>query len=306
VFTDGGTSATSGADQFTFVAPYTLTPSTPSFSATHGTPWSGVAATFTSSDTGATAGQFTAVIDWGDGTFSVATIAWNGTGFNVSGGHTYASAGSFTVKIQITDSNGDSVTTSGSVTVSDARGARREARPDTDEGLPSTEEERRWGRYTLTSFVGEDEDALVKLGSGGDEQTTEDWLNALIADLEAGAAGGEFGVVPERWEAIPRKAPAERKGEPTEMPAVEEIRPTAPSAGVRAAEAMVVVSTAEVAKAEGGGGTATGSAADAVFAAGINGEGFGVTGGEDAAGLMGLGDLLALPVALLEDLFANL
>jgi hypothetical protein len=233
--------------------------------------------------------------------FSVATIAWNGSGFNVSGGHTYASAGSFTVKIQITDSNGDSVTTSGSVTVSDAREARREARPDTDEALPSTEEERRWGRYTQTSFVGEDEDALVKLGSGGDGQTTEDWLNALIADLEGGAAGNEFGVPPERWEATPRKAPADRKEGPADSPAADQGRPTVPSEPVRPQVEVVVVSAAEVLKAgEGGGnGTVRVSPTDAVFA-GTGEE------GESGSGLWGLEEVVTLPLALLDQVFADL
>jgi hypothetical protein len=91
VTTSNGTSSTNSGDQFTFVAPYSLTPTTPSFSPTHGTPWSGNLASFTSSNSGATASQFTAVINWGDGTFSVATISSNGLGgFNISGGHTYA------------------------------------------------------------------------------------------------------------------------------------------------------------------------------------------------------------------------
>jgi hypothetical protein len=58
--------------------------------AVFGTAFTGTVATFTATDPKATAGGFTATIDWGDGTTSTGTIAadTNG-GFDVTGTHTY-------------------------------------------------------------------------------------------------------------------------------------------------------------------------------------------------------------------------
>jgi hypothetical protein len=58
--------------------------------ATAGQPFSGAVATFTDVIPGAVLGDFTATIDWGDGTTSAGTITANADGsFTVSGTHTY-------------------------------------------------------------------------------------------------------------------------------------------------------------------------------------------------------------------------
>jgi hypothetical protein len=58
-----------------------------------GVPSSGTVATFTSLDTNPTAGNFTATIDWGDGTTSTGTITANAQGgFTVRGTHTYTNS----------------------------------------------------------------------------------------------------------------------------------------------------------------------------------------------------------------------
>jgi hypothetical protein len=60
-------------------------------SATAGQSFSGVVATFTNTNTTAAAGQFTATINWGDGTTSTGTITADPNGgFNISGTHTYS------------------------------------------------------------------------------------------------------------------------------------------------------------------------------------------------------------------------
>jgi hypothetical protein len=64
-------------------------------SAVSGTAFSGTVATFTSLDTNPTPSQFTATIDWGDGTTSTGTITANsGGGFTVAGTHTYTDSSS--------------------------------------------------------------------------------------------------------------------------------------------------------------------------------------------------------------------
>jgi hypothetical protein len=73
-------------------------------SATEGASFSGAVATFTDPDTGSSASEYTASIDWGDGT-STTTGSISGTGgsFTVSGTHTYTEEGTYSIKVTITD-----------------------------------------------------------------------------------------------------------------------------------------------------------------------------------------------------------
>ena len=77
-----------------------------------GTLYSAVVASFTDSNPLAVAGEFTASINWGDGTASTAgTVAAAGAGFNVTGSHTYNVASTYSVTVTITDAlTGDTVT----------------------------------------------------------------------------------------------------------------------------------------------------------------------------------------------------
>src|SRR5262249_39087492 len=77
-----------------------LTPHGTSISATASQAFSGVVATF--SDTGFpnnVPSDFSASIDWGDGTSSAGTIAGGSGTFSVSGTHTYAAAGTDTLHV---------------------------------------------------------------------------------------------------------------------------------------------------------------------------------------------------------------
>ena len=60
-------------------------------------------ATFTDSDTTAPASDFTATIDWGDGTATTGTIAGSNGSFAVSGSHTYATTGQDTITVTMED-----------------------------------------------------------------------------------------------------------------------------------------------------------------------------------------------------------
>ncbi len=65
--------------------------------ATSGQPFTGTVATFTTAIAGAQAGDFTAMIDWGDGTSSAGTVVPDpsGSGFDVTGTHTYTTGTDF-------------------------------------------------------------------------------------------------------------------------------------------------------------------------------------------------------------------
>jgi hypothetical protein len=71
---------------------------------------SAVVANFTDANPNAPVSDFSATIDWGDGTSSPATgITKSVTGFTVQGSHTYGSEGTYTVTVTVRDDGGSSV-----------------------------------------------------------------------------------------------------------------------------------------------------------------------------------------------------
>ena len=102
-----------------------LSSSLSSMSIVEGQAFSGSVATFTDANTSASAGDFTALITWGDGSTSAGTIAATGTAgvFSVgdaNGGHTFAHAGQTTISVAISGAGGGSTNASGPVLVADA------------------------------------------------------------------------------------------------------------------------------------------------------------------------------------------
>ncbi|MGA2497783.1 MAG: FG-GAP-like repeat-containing protein, partial [Tepidisphaeraceae bacterium] len=78
--------------------------------------------TFTDADPAAPTSDFTAVIDWGDGSSSAGTLSQPGgvgTAFSVTGSHAYAKPGSYSTKTIVTDVGGSNVTLNGTATVTD-------------------------------------------------------------------------------------------------------------------------------------------------------------------------------------------
>lgn len=88
------------------------------FAATSGAGFNGKVATFSDGDGNTSVGDYSAAIDWGDGTTTAGTVSASGSGFQVAGQHTYATTGSDHVVITIHDSDGDSITVTGTATVS--------------------------------------------------------------------------------------------------------------------------------------------------------------------------------------------
>jgi hypothetical protein len=79
------------------------------FTATEGQPFTATVATFTDPDANATAAEYSATIDWGDGGSSVGTISpTSGGNFSVSGTHTYTEEGTDHVAVTITDTDNPS------------------------------------------------------------------------------------------------------------------------------------------------------------------------------------------------------
>jgi Domain of unknown function DUF11 len=81
----------------------TLSGTPVAFSAVVGSAFSGSVANFTDTYTASTAADFTASIDWGDGSSSTAgTIGGSSGTFAVSGAHTYTAPGIFSVSVTLT------------------------------------------------------------------------------------------------------------------------------------------------------------------------------------------------------------
>jgi hypothetical protein len=81
--------------------------------------FTGTVATFTDADAAGTT-NFHVVVSWGDGTFSLGSVAANPSGgFLVGGTHTYRRGGSYAVFVRITDADGNSAVSVGTAIVSD-------------------------------------------------------------------------------------------------------------------------------------------------------------------------------------------
>jgi hypothetical protein len=79
--------------------------------------YSGIVATFTDGNPDAPASDFSAVIDWGDGSTSAGSIGAGGSGFFVGGSHTYAIGGPHTVTTAIADKGGSTASATSHITV---------------------------------------------------------------------------------------------------------------------------------------------------------------------------------------------
>jgi hypothetical protein len=90
----------------------------------HGTTFSGTVATFTDADPQGTVADYTATINWGDGTATTAgTIKANASKFQVNGTHKYVAKGNYTITITIKDGGGSSIQVISSAQVSNPVGS---------------------------------------------------------------------------------------------------------------------------------------------------------------------------------------
>jgi hypothetical protein len=118
--TDGSSAqATSTAN----VKDAALTGSAVNFSVGRNNAYTGQVAIFNDGNPSAPLSDFTASINWADGTTSTGTVsARTGGGFQVQGSHTYKKNGSYPFVVTITDQDGSSLTVTGTATVTGSRG----------------------------------------------------------------------------------------------------------------------------------------------------------------------------------------
>src|SRR5205823_11212671 len=92
-----------------------------SISSVEGGTFTGVVASFTDGNPGADVDDFSATINWGDGSSSAGTITANKSGgFDVSGSHSYIIEGTLSFSVTITDQGGASASAGGSAQIGDA------------------------------------------------------------------------------------------------------------------------------------------------------------------------------------------
>src|SRR5262249_35074063 len=110
--------ATTSASASLSVADAPLTATSVNVTTFQGVPLNQVVATFTDANPLGVKADFTATIDWGDGTSPTAgTIGVSGNSFTVTGSHAYGVAKSYTATVTINDVGGASATTSFTVTL---------------------------------------------------------------------------------------------------------------------------------------------------------------------------------------------
>ena len=89
-----------------------------SVTATAQATFSGVVATFTDGNPAAPASDFTATVDWGDGTIGPGTVTSANGAFQVTSSHAYATSGAEHIVVTILDVGGSSTTITSTATVS--------------------------------------------------------------------------------------------------------------------------------------------------------------------------------------------
>jgi PKD repeat protein len=120
-----GTATISIQQTVTVAEADTLSVTLTTFTPVEGTALTGErVATFTSTYTGNTAGDFTATIDWGDGQTSAGVVTGSGGNFIVSTApddtHTFADEGDYTVKVTVNDPGTATASDQRTITVEDA------------------------------------------------------------------------------------------------------------------------------------------------------------------------------------------
>jgi hypothetical protein len=116
---DGNTAQTQDT---AVVADATINATASAVGATEGSTFSGTLATFSDADPNGTVGDYTATINWGDGTSSAGTVtAAASGGFAVTGAHLYAEeAQNLPISVVIADVGGARSTSTGTANVADA------------------------------------------------------------------------------------------------------------------------------------------------------------------------------------------
>jgi hypothetical protein len=155
------------------------------FSAVEQSAFSGAVATFEDDNAAATPADFTASIDWGDGSSATAgTIASSSAAFTVLGMHTYADEGSFTVTVTISDVPPGTGTATATDTATVSEADSLSGSPVSFVALAGT---------PFTGTVATFTDTLTS-SPAGDFTATINWGDATTSAGTVAGGGGSFSV----------------------------------------------------------------------------------------------------------------
>ncbi|HEX7450431.1 MAG TPA: TIGR03118 family protein [Pirellulales bacterium] len=117
-----GTAAITLTGQINVAEGDALTPVAASPSPTEGNAFSGLVATFLNANSAAQAGDFSAAIDWGDGTTTAGALSGSAGTLSVRGSHTYADEGTYAMRVTLSDDapGAATATANGAIHVADA------------------------------------------------------------------------------------------------------------------------------------------------------------------------------------------
>src|SRR5262249_40759520 len=152
-------------------------------------------ATVTDSNLAATSGEFTATINWGDGTSSSGTISGSNGAFSITGSHAYADEGSYTLDVKIAD-HGAAVAevTTGSATIADAPPTvTTPTIASNDSAGPSTVTQ--GDVLTASATVGSDDTVGYQWFSSADGFTNPIQSSGNMYTVQAGDVGNTIEVV---------------------------------------------------------------------------------------------------------------
>ncbi len=180
---DAGGSTTTAASTVTVTAPVISATGT-TLSAQVGVPLNDVTvATFTGNGQ---AGDYSATIDWGDGTTDNGTIAGSGGGLSVTGSHTYTEATGgqqFLVTVTVADSSGNTATALSGAAVDGGTFTAAGTSPQATEGIANN--------FTLAaltdtdpSYSADDYSAVVDWGDGNQDAATVTGSNGTFSVID--------------------------------------------------------------------------------------------------------------------------
>jgi hypothetical protein len=149
---------------------------------TEGSSVSGTVATFTDPDPAAVAGDYAAMIEWGDGVTTSGTITGGAGSFTVEGTHTYADEGSYPVAVTITDVDNPLNTkiTSSTATIADA--------PLSASGVSAV------SPLAFSGTVANFTDANSTTSSTADFTATIEWGDGSSSPGTVSGSGGSYSV----------------------------------------------------------------------------------------------------------------
>jgi hypothetical protein len=139
-----------------------------------GAPFSGAVVTFSDADPNGTASDYSATIDWANGTISAGTIAPDGLGgFTVSGSTIYGAAGPYTIHVSIQDAGGATTAIDSPMAVADRGIGVRQGQS-----------------AGIGYWQNKNGQALINSFNGGPTSTAlSSWLAATLPDLYGTNAG---------------------------------------------------------------------------------------------------------------------